>query len=164
MDRVAMQSVPLPADQRLALANSTREPMGKVNSLMDTAANLPGVGPVLQPAIANLRGHMDAIAMVPGKPLFYASAPSDWVAVSSFYNREVLDRAGDRVGTASGFYVAPDGKIVASILSVDRQLGIGDKQVAMPFGSGQIVRKDDGWHLVVDTTKDDLQRAKSFET
>ena len=76
-------------------------------------------------------------------------------ADDGFYNRNVLNRAGDRVGTATGFFVAPDGKIVASLLSVDRQLGIGEKQVAMPFASGQLTRKGDGWNLVIDTSKDE---------
>jgi hypothetical protein len=164
VERLAMQSAQLPADARTALAKATREETVKLNTLIDRAANLPGVGPVLQPAVAGLRGRMDAMAMVPGKPLFLASAPAEWAPLSSLYQRDILNPAGDRVGTAAGFFVAPDGRIVASLLSVDRQLGIGEKQVAMPFASGQLTRKDDGWHLVIDTSKDELQRAKPFET
>jgi hypothetical protein len=164
LDKIAVQSVQLPTEARRSLANATRDEMGKLNTLIDTASNQPGVGPILQPAVASLRGRMDAIAMVPGKPLFYASAPSpDWVPMSSVLNSEVMDRAGNNLGTASGFYLTSDGRIVASLLSVDRQLGIGDKQVAMPFASGQLQRKDDGWHLVIDTSKDELQKAKAFE-
>jgi hypothetical protein len=163
MDRLAMLSTQLTADDRTALASATRDPITKLNTLMDGAANLPGVGPLLQPTIAGLRGRMDAIAMVPGKPVFFASAPSDWMLLSSFLNRDVQNSAGERVGTATGFFVGPDGRMVASLVSVDRQLGIGDKQVAMPFSGGQIMRKGDGWHLVIDTNKDDLQRAKAFE-
>jgi hypothetical protein len=164
MERLAIQSAALPADGRTALAEATHDDMGKLNTLMDRVVDLPGVAPVLQPTIAALRGRMDAIAMVPGKPLFLASAPKEWMAMSGFYNRDVLNRAGDRVGTAAGFFIAPDGKIAALLVSVDRELGIGDKQVAMPFASGQLTRKNDGWHLVVDASKDELQRAKSFET
>jgi hypothetical protein len=163
MDRLAMQSVQLPSAARTALADATREPIAKLNTAFDTASALPGVGPVLQPIMTSLRGRMDAIAMVPGKPLFLANAPADWMLLSNIQNRGVLNRAGERVGTASGFFIAADGKVVASLVSVDRQLGIGDKQVAMPFTGGQIERRGDGWHLVIDTTKDDLQRAKAFE-
>jgi hypothetical protein len=53
---------------------------------------------------------------------------------------------------------------MASLVSVDRQLGIGEKQIAMPFAGARLERKGDGWHLVINTTKDDLQRAKTFET
>jgi hypothetical protein len=164
VERLAVQSAQLPADARTALAKAIREETGKLNTLIDSAAGMPGVGPVLQPAVAGLRGRMDAIAMVPGKPLFLASAPAEWAPLSSLYQQGVLNPAGERVGTAAGFFVAPDGRIVASLLSVDRQLGIGEKQVAMPFSSGQLTRKGDGWHLVIDTSKDDLQRAKPFET
>jgi hypothetical protein len=163
MDRLAIQSVQLPSAARTALADATREPMAKLNAALDRASALPGVGPVLQPITAGLRGRMDAIAMVPGKPLFMAGAPADWVLLSSIQNRDVLDRAGERVGTSSGFFIGPDGKVVASLISVDRQLGIGDQQVAIPFAGGQIERKGDGWHLVIDSTKDDLQRATAFE-
>jgi hypothetical protein len=163
MDRLAVLSTQLPAGARKTLANATKDQLGRLNTMLDTAAALPGVGPMLQPTVTALRGRMDAIAMVPGKPLFFASAPADWVLLSSFYNRDVENRAGERVGTASGFFIGPDGKLVASLVSVDRQLGIGEKQIAMPFSGGQLVRKDGGWQLVVDTTKDDMQRAKAFE-
>jgi hypothetical protein len=163
MDRLALRSVQLPSAARTALADATREPIAKLNTALDSVSALPGVGPVLQPITASLRGRMDAIAMVPGRPLFLANAPADWVLLSSIQNRDVLNRAGERVGTAAGFLIGPDGKVVASLISVDRQLGIGDKQVAMPFAGGQIERKSDGWHLVIDTTKDDLQRAQAFE-
>jgi hypothetical protein len=163
MDRLALQSVQLPSEARTALAGATREPMSKLNTMLDTAANLPGVGAVLQPVMGTLRNRMDAIAMAPGKPLFLANAPSEWMTLSSFYNRDVLNPAGEKVGTASGFFIAPDGRMMASLVSVDRQLGIGEKQIAMPFAGGQLQRRGDGWHLVVDTSKDDLQRAKAFE-
>jgi len=163
MERLAMQAAQMPASARTALADATREQMGRLNTLIDTASSLPGVGPQLQQMASMVRGRMDAIAMVPGKPLFVTAAPGDWIWLSSFQNREVLNRAGERVGTASGFFVGPDGKLVASLVSVDRQLGIGDKQIGMSFAGGQLERKADGWHLVIDTTKDDLQRAKAFE-
>jgi hypothetical protein len=164
VDQLAMQSMQLPREARTELANATREPMARLGSMLDTASSLPGVGPVLQPAVASLRNRMDAIAMAPGRPLFLASAPSEWVTLSSFYDRDVLNRAGEKVGTASGFFVGRDGKIVASLVSVDRQLGIGDKQIAMPFAGGQLVRRGDHWNLVVDASKDELQAAKAFET
>ena len=163
MDRLAVLGTQLPAEARKTLANATKGQLSRLNTMLESAAALPGVGPILQPTVTALRGRMDAIAMVPGKPLFLANAPADWMPLSSFYNRDVQNRAGERVGTASGFFIGPDGKIVASLVSVDRQLGIGDKQIAMPFRGGQLVRKDGAWHLVVDTTKDDMQRAKAFE-
>jgi hypothetical protein len=163
MERLAMLGSQLPADARTALADATRNQLGKLNTVLDNTASLPGVGPLLQPAVAGLRGRMDAIAMVPGRPLFLASAPAGWVPLSSFYNRDVQNPAGERLGTASGFYIGSDGKLVASLVSVDRQLGIGDRQIGLPFAGGQLVRRGDGWHLVIDTTKDDLQHATAFE-
>jgi hypothetical protein len=163
MERVAVQAAQLPASARTALADATRQQIGKLNTLIDTASGIPGVGPQLQQMTSTIRGRMDAIAMVPGRPLFMTSAPGEWIWLSSVQNREVLNRAGERVGTASGFFVGPDGKLVAALVSVDRQLGIGEKQIGMSFAGGKLEQRADGWHLVIDTTKDDLQRAKAFE-
>jgi hypothetical protein len=158
-----MQSAQLPANARTELANATRDQMASLNTLIDSASNQPGVGQVLQQIASTLRGRMDAIAMVPGKPLFLTGAPGDWVLLSGVQNGEVLNQAGERMGTATGFFVGPDGKIVASLISVDRQLGIGDRQIGLSFAGSRLERKADGWHLVIDSTKGDLQRAKAFE-
>jgi PRC-barrel domain len=163
MERLAMQASQLPSNARTALADATREQMTKLNTAIDSVSGLPGVGPQLQQMTSNLRGRMDAIAMVPGKPLFMTGAPREWMLLSSVQNREVLNRAGELLGTASGFFIGPDGRLVASLISVDRQLGIGDRQIGLSFSGGQLERQADGWRLVVDTSKDDLQRAKAFE-
>jgi hypothetical protein len=163
MERLAVQAAQLPASARTALADATRERIAKLNTLIDTASGIPGAGPQLQQMAATIRGRMDAIAMVPGRPLFMTSAPGEWIWLSSVENREVLNRDGERMGTASGFFIGPDGKLVAALVSVDRQLGIGEKQIGVSFAGGKLERKADGWHLVIDTTKDDLQRAKPFE-
>jgi PRC-barrel domain protein len=163
IERLAMQASQMPASARAALADATRDQMAKLNTAIDSASGLPGVGPQLQQIATTLRGRMDAIAMAPGKPLFMTGAPGEWVMLSSVQNREVLSRGGERLGTADGFFIGPDGRIVASLISVDRQLGIGDRQIGLSFTGGQLERKADGWHLVVDTSKDDLQRAKAFE-
>jgi len=163
IERLAVQASQLPASARTALADATRDQMAKLNTVIDSATGLPGVGPQLQQVASTLRGRMDAIAMVPGKPLFMTGAPGEWALLSSVRSREVLNRAGERLGKTDGFFIGPDGKIVASLISVDRQLGIGDKQVGLSFAGGQLERKADGWHLVIDTSKDDLQRAKAFE-
>ena len=163
MERLAMQASQLPASARTALADATREQMGRLNTLIDTASAMPGVGPQLQQVASTIRGRMDAIAMVPGRPLFMTAAPGDWIWLSSVQNRDVLNRAGERMGTTSGFFIGPDGKLVAALVNVDRQLGIGEKQIGLSFAGGRLERKADGWHLVIDTSKDDLQRAKAFE-
>lgn len=163
MERLAILSTQLPAEQRAALASATREQLARANTMLHNASGMPGVASVLQPTADTLRGRMDAIALLPGKPLFLVNAPAEWVTLSSFHSRDVLNRAGERVGTASGFFIGPGQKLTVSLISVDRQMGIGEKQIAMPFSGGQLMRKDDGWHLVVDTSKDDLQRARAFE-
>jgi hypothetical protein len=59
--------------------------------------------------------------------------------------------------------VTPDATIAAALVSVGDFLGIGEKEVAVPFSFIEVVRRNDDWHLVVDTTKEALKDAPSFE-
>jgi hypothetical protein len=42
-------------------------------------------------------------------------------------------------------------------------LGIGEKEIAVPFASVQIVRRDNDWHLVIEGTRDALSNAPAYE-
>jgi PRC-barrel domain len=165
IDRLAELSGRLPEGGRIALANATAGSLAKVNTALDKAAAMPEVAPLLLPTIDQLRGKMNVIAMVPapGRPHFVAKAPADWVLISTFLNRDVHNSAGERIGTVNEFLLAPDGRVAASIVGVGRDLGFGEKLVAVPFGSGQMQRKDNGWRMVIDATKESLQTAPAFE-
>jgi hypothetical protein len=96
-------------------------------------------------------------------PAYLAKAPAGWVSIGSFYDRDVYGRDGERLGTANDFFVGPDGSIVAAIVGVGGFLGLGEKEIAVPFAPTQIARKGDNWHLVIDATKESLQKAPAFD-
>jgi hypothetical protein len=73
------------------------------------------------------------------------------------------NRAGEKIGTISDLIVASDGTIAAALVSVGGFLGIGDKEVAVPFSSIELVRNDNDWRLVIDATKDALRDAPAYE-
>jgi hypothetical protein len=75
----------------------------------------------------------------------------------------VQNRAGERVGTVSELLLGPDGRLAASVVGIGRDLGFGERDIAIPFGSSQMLRKDDGWHFVIDATKESLQSAPAFQ-
>ena len=105
---------------------------------------------------------MIAMAPAPGRP-FYAAAPADWVLLSTLLNRDVHNPAGERLGTVNEVFLGPDGRLAAVIVGVGRDLGFGEKTIAIPFGASRMQRKDDGWRLVIDATKESLTSAPAYE-
>jgi hypothetical protein len=75
----------------------------------------------------------------------------------------VHNRAGEKIGSISDLIVTSDGTIVAALVNVGGFLGIGEKEVALPFSSIELVRSKNDWRLVIDTTKDGLRDAPLFE-
>ena len=42
-------------------------------------------------------------------------------------------------------------------------LGIGEKDVAVPFDAVRVTKKSNDWYLVMDATKDGLKNAQGYE-
>jgi hypothetical protein len=97
------------------------------------------------------------------KSVFLSSAPDNWVSVGSapneYVNKEIYNRAGQQLGTIKDVLVGPDGKTAALIINVGQYLGIGDKEMAVPFFA---VQRDGAQRIVIDVTKDVVQAAPVF--
>jgi len=93
---------------------------------------------------------------------FLSRTPDGWVSIGSapndYVNREVYSRTGEQLGTIKDVLIDSDRKMTAAIINVGRYLGIGDKEVAVPFSALQV----SGPRMVIDTTKDALQAAPTF--
>jgi hypothetical protein len=99
----------------------------------------------------------------PGK-LTYLSRPlPDWMPIGAYHNRDIYNRAGEKIGTIKDLLIGPDGRIHAAVVGVGRFLGIGEKDVAVPLAALQMERRDDGTRFTVDIVKDTLQTAPAFE-
>jgi sporulation protein YlmC with PRC-barrel domain len=100
--------------------------------------------------------------VVQTKSTFLNSAPDSWVSIGSapneYVNKEIYSRTGEQLGTVKDVLVGPDRKMTAVIINIGRNLGIGDKEVGVPFSALQV----SGQHMVIDATKDDLQAAPTF--
>jgi sporulation protein YlmC with PRC-barrel domain len=96
------------------------------------------------------------------KSAFLSNAPDSWVSIGSapneYVNKEIYSRTGEQLGTVRDVLVEGDRKMAAVIINVGRYLGIGDKEVAVPFSALQVT----GQRMVIDTTKDALQAAPTF--
>ena len=96
---------------------------------------------------------------------FLAKAPNDWVSASDsdYINQPVYNRPGESLGTIKELLKGPDGKIAAAVISVSRVLGIGEKDVAVPFSALKTEQLATGRRIVFDVTKDALQLAPAFQ-
>jgi hypothetical protein len=97
-----------------------------------------------------------------GSMRYFARAPASWLSFST-HKPDVENPAGKTVGSVKDLLVAPDGMITAAVLGVGGFLGLGEKEVAVPFSASRVVRNEDGWHFVVNATPDALQGAPAFE-
>jgi hypothetical protein len=97
---------------------------------------------------------------------YLASAPDNWVSIGTtpneYVNKEIYNRAGEQLGTITDILVGPDGKMAAATINVARNLGLGDKEVAVAFSALQQQQYNGGQRIVIDTTKDALQTAPIF--
>jgi hypothetical protein len=110
---------------------------------------------------------INPVATSTGKPVYLATVPDNWTPVGSapndYINQDVYDRAGQKLGTIQDMLVGPDGKMAAAVVGVGRFLGIGDKNIAVPFASLAVEQRDASRRIVIDATKETLQAAPAFD-
>jgi sporulation protein YlmC with PRC-barrel domain len=82
--------------------------------------------------------------------------------VTNFYKQDVYDPADNKIGDVDDVLVDKEGRVTAMVIGVGGFLGMGEKDVAVPFGSVRTRKKNDKWYLVLDTTKDALKAAPGF--
>jgi sporulation protein YlmC with PRC-barrel domain len=115
-----------------------------------------------EPAPVASRPASEPTQGVQTKTAFLSNAPESWVSIGSapneYVNKDVYSRTGEQLGTIRDVLVDADRKMTAVIINVGRYLGIGDKEVAVPFSALQV----NGQRMVIDTTKDALQAAPTF--
>ena len=103
----------------------------------------------------------------PAKPIYLTSAPDSWVSIgrrpNEYVDQDIYGFAGQKLGTIRDVLVGPDGNMAAAIVSVGRFLGIGDKDIAVPFSALQLEERDNHRRILIDTTKEALQAAPAFE-
>ena len=88
--------------------------------------------------------------------------PSNGVTVSEYYKQDVYDAHDNKIGDVSDVLLDKNGQVTAVILGVGGFLGIGEKDVAVPFNSVRLTEKDGKRYLVMDTTKEALQSATGY--
>jgi sporulation protein YlmC with PRC-barrel domain len=90
------------------------------------------------------------------------SVPGDALPVSEYYKEDVYDAHDSKIGDIRDVLLEKSGQVAAVILGVGGFLGIGEKDVAVPFNAIRVTEKDGKRYLVMDTTKEALQSARGY--
>jgi sporulation protein YlmC with PRC-barrel domain len=90
------------------------------------------------------------------------SLPSGLLPISDCYNQSVYDTKDNKIGDINDLLVEKDGKISAAIIGVGGFLGAGEKNVAIPFTALKLTEKNGKRYLVMDTTKEALNKAPGY--
>lgn len=118
-----------------------------------------------------------AMAQQPMPPAASPAPSAQMAPHASFVNRQAADQhlaskligttvygaAEENLGEINDLLIDRTGNVVAAVIGVGGFLGVGEKDVAVPFQSVEVSRKADGkQHLVLRKTKDELKNAPEF--
>ena len=95
-------------------------------------------------------------------PLMITTLPGEASPISDYYNQNVYDRSDNKIGEVNDLLLDSGGKVNAVMVGVGGFLGVGEKNVAVPFQALKVAEKDGKRYLVLDTTKEALQTAPGY--
>ena len=93
---------------------------------------------------------------------FQTSVPSDALTISNYYEQDVYDNQNSKIGDVKDVLLDKDGRVSAVIVGVGGVLGLGAKDVAVPFSALKLAEKDGDRYLVMNTTKEALEKAPGY--
>jgi sporulation protein YlmC with PRC-barrel domain len=153
-----------------------------IAALMSSAAfaqtmNPPPTAPDKAPPMAQPAPEATAPKAAPGAPMaapmaapnasasakIMTTLPADAATVTNYYKQSVYDPSDNKIGTVDDVLVAKDGKIHAAMIGVGGFLGMGEKDVAVPFDALNLTQKNNKWYLTMNATKDELKSAPGWK-
>ena len=85
-----------------------------------------------------------------------------WLA-SDIYKADVYDNSQDKIGVVTDLIVDSSGNVTTAVVSVGGLLGVGKKDVAVPFKDLKVVSRDGKDWLVLNQTKEELKAAPAYD-
>jgi sporulation protein YlmC with PRC-barrel domain len=82
--------------------------------------------------------------------------------VSDIYDQSVYDKSENKIGKVDNLVVDADGKINSAIVGVGGFLGMGQKDVEIPYSDLIMVTRNGKNWVEIDRSKDQLQNAPAF--
>jgi sporulation protein YlmC with PRC-barrel domain len=83
---------------------------------------------------------------------------------TDFIGTPVVSKDGQPLGKISNLVFGPEGRIELAVVGVGGFLGIGEKEVAVPFESIRSDSLNNRHVFILDATKDDLKAAPTYRT
>ncbi len=102
-------------------------------------------------------------AGTPSQPQVLSTLPQNVTTVTNYYKQSVFDPSDTKIGEISDVLLNKEGKIDAFMIAVGGFLGIGEKDVAVPFDAIRATEKNGKWYLTMNTTKDALKNARGYK-
>ena len=111
-----------------------------------------------------------SVAALAQQPAPVASGPAKifttlpvGTTVTNFYKQNVYDPSDSKIGDVDDMLIDKEGRVTALIIGVGGFLGMGEKNVAIPFSDIRASEKNNNkWYLVLNTTKDALKTAPGY--
>ena len=175
LDRLSGLANRLPIEARDRLAESIKTTAAQLKTALENVNAMPGLASDVKPVIATLRTKLDALLITPGsvaqqrigvaadKLVYLARSPNGATGVSTYVDRNVYNNAGEKIGVINDLVIGPDASIAAAVIGVGGFLGIGEKEIAVPFSGLKVMQRDNDWHVVIDATMETLRDAPAFE-
>lgn len=85
-----------------------------------------------------------------------------WLA-SDVYKASVYDPSKNKIGDIDDLVINKDGTISQAVIGVGGFLGVGEKDVAIPFTQLKVASNNDETWLVLDESKDQLKAAPAYD-
>ncbi|MEZ5827324.1 MAG: PRC-barrel domain-containing protein [Hyphomicrobiales bacterium] len=88
--------------------------------------------------------------------------PKNATTVTTYYNEDVYDPKDNKIGDVNDLLLDKKGRIQAVIVGVGGFLGVGEKDVAVPFEALKVAEKNGDTYLVMNATKATLEKAPGY--
>ena len=85
-----------------------------------------------------------------------------WLA-SDIYKADVYDNAEDKIGVVTDLILDNSGNVTTAVVGVGGFLGVGKKEVAVPFKDLKVMSRDNKDWLVLNQTKEELKMAPAYD-
>lgn len=105
---------------------------------------------------------MPPTGVMPGSTAFINQQRADQFLASDLIGMKVYGATSENLGEINDLLLDRNGSVMAAVIGVGGFLGVGEKNVAVPFQMVEITRNSGGDRLVLRKSKDDLKAAPTF--
>lgn len=102
-------------------------------------------------------------AMTSGSTAFISEQMQEQWLASNLIGTKVRGAGDESVGEINDVLLDRNGNVIGAVIGVGGFLGMGEKDVAVPFNQLQMVRNSDGDRVILNKSKDELKNAPTFK-